>query len=156
MKMIYEIVNPSDPYTMETDNLLAACIACTMLGAGKYALRQQDGEVEMPLFIFGGIEQWFEKKFEKPIAELLDGSNDIPVIEALDSVLIGDATDRKIYKAAIEKMDAEAVKVFRKEWQDKKRSSMNDIGARAEHISASMREAINYVETANGPKDRST
>jgi len=51
----FEIVNPSDPYTIETDDFAAACVATILLGVGKYALDEKGGEKrQMPLLFLGG------------------------------------------------------------------------------------------------------
>ena len=125
---------------MESDNFLAACIACIVVGGEKYALSEVGGELQMPIGIFmhGGIEKWPEETFKKTLDELVTDSDDA-VIAALESILIGSSNDREVFKLATAKMSAEDSKTFRKEWNDKYRSSMNDIGARALEIARVMR-----------------
>lgn len=63
--MKFEIVNPSDPYTMEADDLQIAAVAVCLLGNGKYMAKGQgrdDGQ-DVPFFLFGGVDEWFIEKF---------------------------------------------------------------------------------------------
>src|SRR5437773_974725 len=55
---LYNIVNMSDPYTIEAVSLDVAFVACLFLGSGQYAFEQLDGKEGVPLFIFGGTEEW--------------------------------------------------------------------------------------------------
>ncbi len=55
----YTIINPSDPYTLIADDLVLAAISVCLLGSGKYALEAADGSEGVPLFLFGGHDEWF-------------------------------------------------------------------------------------------------
>ena len=113
--MVYEIVNPSDPYTLEADDLSLAAIACILLGEGQYSLRTQDGETAMPLFIFGGHNEWFIKKFGVDVQSLHDSiwNNSLPALAAC----------------------LESVKMP----YGRERSSMNDIGGYAAEMAGKIR-----------------
>ncbi|MDG2508667.1 hypothetical protein [Stenotrophomonas maltophilia] len=56
---VYKIINPSDPYHLTADDLVLAAIAACLLGHGKYALEATDGSEGVPLFLFGGHDEWF-------------------------------------------------------------------------------------------------
>jgi len=56
---VYKIINPSDPYHLTADDLVLAAIAACLLGHGKYALEATDGSEGVPLFLFGGQDEWF-------------------------------------------------------------------------------------------------
>lgn len=127
---IYEIINPSDPYTMESDDPCAAAVACCILGGGRYGLDGPDGEDDCPIFLFGGHEAWFKTTHDTTIEAVLE-SRPEKVIEALRSVTIGSRQDRKEFYSAIAHMTPEAAEQFRAERHDQRRSSMNNIGARA-------------------------
>lgn len=65
--MKFEIINPSDPYTMEAPDLEIAAVAVSFLGDGKYPLSGmgQDKGQDVPAFLFGGHDEWFTAKFGK-------------------------------------------------------------------------------------------
>jgi hypothetical protein len=116
--MKFEIVNPSDPYTMESESVAVAAVVCTLIGQGKYSLKEigGTGENDVPFFMFGGLADWFIEKtggdfgafYAKCIA---DGGEELA--RAFDSVKLESPFER---------------------------SSLNDIGARAkayaEHVRA--------------------
>ncbi len=85
--MKYEIINPSDSYTIEHSDFLALAAACVLLGNGQYALSPIDHDGErVPMFLFGGFEEWWRK--HSPDADLdsyLD-ANKRAIAEAMESV----------------------------------------------------------------------
>lgn len=115
--MKFEIINPSDPYTMETDDLQIAAVAVCLLGDGKYAAKEIDGDTgqDVPIFLFGGVDEWFTEKFGMDYGETashtLNNRNDA-LARAFESVTLGRA----------------------------ERSSLNDIGGRAQAIAKAIRE----------------
>ena len=42
--VLYEIINPSDPYTLKADDFKIAAAACLILGDGQYGLESEDGK----------------------------------------------------------------------------------------------------------------
>lgn len=114
--MRFEIVNPSDPYTMEAPDLEVAAVACCLLGNGKYMLTGLDDAAgqDVPAFVFGGHDEWFVSKFganyeavacrvlDERGAELADALNSIPRLR-------------------------------------ERRTSLNDIGSKAHAIAAAIR-----------------
>src|SRR3990172_5720522 len=63
--MKFEIVNPSDPYTMEAPDMEIAAVAVVLLGEGMYPLTGV-GEAagrNVPPFLFGGQDEWFVTQF---------------------------------------------------------------------------------------------
>lgn len=117
--MKFEIVNPSDPYTMEAEDLEIAAVAACILGRGAYPLKSLDqppGE-DVPPFLFGGHDEWFRQKFgvdfEGSMARVMER--------------------RKAALAAC----FESVTLTEGE-----RSSMNDIGGHAKQVARQLRNAI--------------
>ncbi|MDD3040815.1 hypothetical protein [Bacteroides sp.] len=134
----------SDNYTLESDDFKMACIAVLMLGKGHYALDEIDGEHHMPIFLFGGHDEWFKNQFGSTVPEFLElnKSEDwLKIAECLDSVMIGGPNERKMYCDALALIEGEDKK---KEWRDKwhntYRSSMNNIGKRAWALARALRE----------------
>jgi hypothetical protein len=138
--MIYEIVNPSDAYTLETNNFMAASIACCLLGSGKYALRDEAGNTVTPFFMFGGLDEWFVEQFGQPFEKCLDVTEPGVLAEVMDSVLIGSISSRAEYQLAIKSMSPDERDAFTLARHDLRRSSMNDIGGRARDFAKQLRE----------------
>lgn len=122
--MKFNIVNPSDPYTMEAPDLEIAAVAGCFLGVGKYPLAGigADSGEHVPGFMYGGHDEWFTEQFGSNFLETSER-----VIEqrgeelalALDSVTL----------------------------QSESRSSMNDIKARAQDLSSAVRQKIASAAT---------
>ncbi len=55
--MLYQINTPENPYTFEVSSFTTARLVVTLLGGGFYSLWQDRKQV-MPVFMFGGTEQW--------------------------------------------------------------------------------------------------
>lgn len=89
--MKFQIINPSDEAMIEGDFKL--CVLATLsFGEGKYALKQVDGDLEMPLFLFGlGVDEWLKKQFGKGFTDLLDETTKEELGKVLLSVhLVGE------------------------------------------------------------------
>lgn len=127
---LFELINPSDPYTFEAPDLAVAGALVCILGEGMYGaepLHEADGSV--PMFPIDGHEEWFEAlgaSFEDTIR-----GRKAEIAEAMDSLLIGTFSDRAEF--AVSGMSWH-------EWHDSRRSSINDIGKRAKHFAKAMRE----------------
>lgn len=133
--MIFDLINPSDPYTLETHDYEVACVSVVLLGEGKYSIKQVDGDFEMPIFMFGGHDEWFHKTFgktmEKTIQKVIQEKK-TELIDCLQSVIVGSPKDRTLYLEALSLIDGEAQKQqWRDKWHDVHRGSMNNIGSRA-------------------------
>jgi hypothetical protein len=142
--MIYEIINPSDAYTIETQDFDVAAVACLMLGTGQYAFKPlEDGGQEVPLFLFGGHDVWCQEHFSMSADDLvgtvLTKKRD-SLAACLESCIIGRLADRQAYLAGLELIDNPAKREkWRARWHDDRRSSMNDIGGRAYKMAAKLR-----------------
>lgn len=118
--MRFELINPSDPYTFEAEDLEVAAVAVCLLGEGAYMARATcEGakpEHDVPAFLLGGQDDWFRKRFgvgfEASLVRMLERR--APALaRALESVTL----------------------------QRQSRSSLNDIGAKARKLAASVLEA---------------
>jgi len=142
--MIFEIINPSDPYTMEADDFEVACVANVFLGEGAYGLRQIDGDDnKMPILLFGA-NKWFIEtfgtEFELVLKRCLEEKKDY-LVKTLNSVLIGNASDRKIFYDGLSLIDdAQKQQEWRNKWHNQHRSSVNDIAALAHHYASVLKE----------------
>ena len=65
--MKFNLINPSDAYHFEADDLVIAAVMVCLLGDGKYpaeAMGPDKGEENyVPCFLFGGHDEWFARKF---------------------------------------------------------------------------------------------
>lgn len=83
--MKFEIINPSDEAYLEADDFENAVLSCVVIGDG-YALKQVDGELEMPIPLFSDFEVWFQKQFGKTFEESLKKMNKKEIKKILESV----------------------------------------------------------------------
>lgn len=135
--MLFEITNPSDPYTMEAPDLeIAACAVC-LLGSGQYGLNELGGDKtgNMPVFLLNDHDAWFTKQFGKDFGATLNAvlmTRRHALAAALASIRIGSAAMRRKFDADLAKLgsDDEAA-MFLTAFHDKHRTSLNDIGRHA-------------------------
>jgi hypothetical protein len=137
---IYEIVNPSDPYTIEGD-LRPCAMATILLGEGWYALTDAEGNSAMPILALGDVgDKWAQEQFDGTLQELMDGTPNEEIAAALDTVLIGLPSERETITAVLDSISDPAEREqARAIWLDKKRSSMNNIGGRAVALAKALR-----------------
>ena len=130
--MIWEIHNPSDPYTIKSDSFHVAAVAVAMLGGGAYGI---DGT---PVLL--GWDEWLkEQKIEvKNFVE----AHRREIADALDSVLIGSENARQEAESAIALMPPEKREAWLAERHERERTSMNDIGAKAKKWAAVLRKGL--------------
>lgn len=140
--MIYEIVNPSDAYTLEADDLEVAAVACILVGEGYYALETRDGETVVPLMVFFSGEGWAQEKFGKSVAQMVKECDRGKVAACLESVVIGGFRERETYLEALGLIEGgEKRKQWAESWHEGHRSSLNDIGGRARALARALRES---------------
>ena len=138
--MTYEICNPSDAYTMKSDNEPAACVACLLLGEGAYPLENEAGKIVMPAFIFGGDpDATLKASHGRTVDDVMENDREA-VAAALDSVLIGSKRDRQNVESAVSRMSESDAKSYLAEYHDRRRSSMNNIGKRATALAKALRK----------------
>ena len=127
--MKFEIINPSDPYTMTAPDLEVAAVAVIFLGNGKYPLEGLDDAAGqgVPAFLFGGHDEWFASKFGmsfQDTAEHVLWHRNEELATTLDSVTL----------------------------RRTKASSLNDIGGRARALAQAVRRKVSSnAEVTGGP-----
>ena len=131
--MIYEVINPSDPVTLEADDVEVAQVACLLLGKGAYALHDEDSEEVMPLFLLGGLDEWAEQH-EFDMGRIRQDKL-LAVIACLESAACCEIRDRQAILAAVGD-DHEALARY----NDTKRSSLNDICGWAFKLAAGLKD----------------
>jgi hypothetical protein len=151
--MLYSIINPSDPYTVEATRLDVAAVASLILGNGQYAFEPLDGSVEIPLFGFMKPEErdnWFVQNckmgMEATIKDVRENYR-TEMADCLDSVIVGQPHEREPYLAGLALLtDPDEREKYWHDWQDKRRSSFNDIAGRAHRTAKKFREDIIAIE----------
>lgn len=117
--MQFDIINPSDPYTMTACDLEVAAVAVCVLGHGRYGLRglAPDAGADVPVFLFPGTaDEWFRATFGDDydtVATRCLEDRTGALVAALESVTLGRA----------------------------ERSSMHNIGGLAQHLAGLVRTA---------------
>jgi hypothetical protein len=111
----FEIVNPSDPYTFTAPTLEIAALVVCLLGEGKYGGTSLDTPrgVDVPIFIFGGHDEWFKEQFGCTFEDSYERTDKLALADSFDTVTLGRA----------------------------ERSSMNNIGGRAKRYAKALRGA---------------
>lgn len=121
---LYELVNPSDPYTFYAPNIkIAGIVACQLsMYYGAFEVGNEDNRTPM-LF---GWNEWIE---EQGIDSDFMKKNMEVIGHAYNSFLIGNAEDREATEKMLAKADNPISACLN--YQEEQRSSMNDIGSEA-------------------------
>jgi hypothetical protein len=144
MSEIFEIINPSDSYTIVGERDVA-CAATMLLGGGKYALEDMDGKQACPIFFSGDPFAWFKETFGHEF-EAFVKDNSAKLADCLDTVLIGSKSAREEYEEATAAMNPEQVKAFTEKRHERRRTSMNNIGGSAQSLARRIRAKIQADE----------
>jgi hypothetical protein len=145
--MLYEIINPSDAYTIEAPDLEIATVACVALGNGQYAFTPitndpDERKLEVPLFLFGDHDEFCKQHFDTDldgvVSRVLD-TRRTELADCLDSALIGSAADRREFDMMTAGDTPEQRTAKRDARHEQRRSSLNDIGGRAYAIATNLR-----------------
>lgn len=136
-EILCEIINPSDPYTLRTDDFVAAAMAIAILGDGQLGLRTVDDSQSTPVLF--GWPGWMEANGvdDDYVGRHLDA-----IIAALDSVMIGNCSDRRDAESFLSKLPEDKRREWLEERHDRRRSSMNDIGGAAWCLAEHLRSRL--------------
>jgi len=127
-KILCQIINPSDPYTLRTDDFIVAAVIIGILGRGQLGLTSADGEHSSPV-LFG----WFKWLDEQGIGDMADyvDAHWEEMCDILDSVMIGGISEREDAESVARRIPEHELADWLRERHDHHRSSMNDIGSAA-------------------------
>lgn len=132
--MLFNIINPHDPYTLEAPDLEIAANAIALIGKGAYGLHELSGDQSgnVPLFPETGHDEWFTKQFGRDFSASLNHVMDAragDLSKALASVFIGTPADKRAFEQeARDCVDEEEFHALLTKRHDEKRGSLNDIG----------------------------
>jgi hypothetical protein len=130
---VFDIANPSDPYTIKGP-FMACAIAVAILGNGAYGINGTP--------VLFGWNDWLKEHGIMDLEAHIEAHKP-EIIDALDSVLIGDERDREEVEATLVRLPKEQHSAWLAERHDRRRSSMNNIGAKAERLAARLRSEQN-------------
>ena len=143
--MIYEVINPSDPITFDAPDLASAFLALQLVGKGWYAGESEEGPNIPMMPPLRGSEHVMENYLRDTFNLTPDNFDAFvekhtdDVILTLKSFVTGKSNERYLYESALNAIDDENKKKnFIALWDDKQRSSLNDITNRAHGLAASM------------------
>jgi len=139
MKQIVELQNPSDAITFEMDDVKVAGVAVMFLGNGAYGLEDSSGKTVVPIMLFGTHEKWLKQ--QGIVLDDFIPPNMTKMADFLETVCYGHASEREAVEVACARMTPEKAEEHRKWWNDKKRTSLCDIGKAALKLAKQFRKA---------------
>lgn len=150
--MLFEIVNLSDPVTIEADDEKVAMAAVLMLGEGNYGLRAEDGRLVMPVLLLlneAQLDAWMVENLGFAVVGLSDfaEAHIAQIVACYETALVGDLQTRRSIIAALKAGGGDFAKA-RDTWNDEQRSSMNDICGACFRRAAHLRKTFMKTEAA--------
>ena len=97
---IYDISNPSNDITIESEDVRVAQAATLLLGQGLCGLSDEREVSVLPMFILGGVRDWIEKHFPESLNVFIGGHR-TEIATCLESVLYCSVADRKALVASL-------------------------------------------------------
>lgn len=128
--ILYELINPSDPYTFLAADPETAALTVFCFGTAYGAESTSD---QVPVFLLSDPKEWYQEHFGRTPDEGLEAKKS-EVIKALRSFVLGTEADRKRYEGAMDCITEPEKRIaFAEQWLDG-RTSLNNIGQRAGRI----------------------
>lgn len=147
---IWNLINPSDPYTCTGDDPMIVMLAVILLSP-HIGIEEVGVETDKPETYFfspfgGDPTVRFKETFGEDVDDLLTGARRqktlIALADVYESVVYGSLSQRRTYEKGLALIDDEAKRVaWRDAWHDQ-RSSMNDIGGAAYAAAKRIRETL--------------
>lgn len=131
---VYELINPSDPYTFEAPDIEHAGVAAAMLSPMYGAQSVENPDEETPLMF--GWDEWLK---DRGIDEKWIDTHAGELAKVFESFLIGSAKDRQDVLSMLQLIPEEKRKQWRDERQNRHRSSLNKIGEKAYQLAEKLR-----------------
>ena len=140
----YELINPSDAYTFEAPNIEVAGVAAVLLSPGFGAKDITPGSDESSPVLLGW-EEWLK---DRGIDEDWVKSHRTELAAVYDSFLIGDMSAREDAKEVLRLLPEGEREAWRSQRQDRRRTSMNQIGEAAYAAAKRLRNGKEADQTA--------
>lgn len=130
--MLYELINPSDPYVFEAMDHETAALTVLALGT-MYGANGEDGEHDVPVTFMIDPEEWFKETFERSIVVAIEEKKQA-IADAMLSMTYGNFQDYHVYQYTLKAIEDPAKREqFIKKWADR-RSSIISISDRCHRI----------------------
>jgi hypothetical protein len=81
-----EIINPSDKVFIEHRDKKTLFKAVLLLGRGQYGAKDIDGDFKIPVFLFGGVEEYCQETFGLNFELIMAGVKVTDLVDAFRSV----------------------------------------------------------------------
>lgn len=135
---LWELINPSDPYTFYAPTVEVAGVAAAMLSTG-FGAKCLDNQCDERTPILFGWDEWLK---ERGIDDEWVSQHASEIADALDSFLIGHKTDRKDVEDMLAELPPEKREAWRAKRQDRHRTSLSRIGELAYKLAKRLREKV--------------
>lgn len=142
--MLFELINPSDPYTFIAPSLEVAGVTACLLSSGFGARCLDVGHQDEVTPILFGWDDWLE---DRGIDSEWMNAHKPELAEALESFLIGSANHRADVEAMLAMIPDDKKEQWKNERQDRHRTSMNRIGEAAYSLAKKIRDGKVSWET---------
>ena len=142
--MIYEIANPSDPVTLESDDPKLVAITILVTSQGKYGVTDEKGGTVLPVFLMAkaeDIDHWLKETFGMPFSDIdaYMTENALRMAELLETAMVCQPGQRKALMVSIEAGGGDVKKALAA-WNEEQRSSLNDICGRCFSLAKAFRQ----------------
>lgn len=123
--MLFELINPSDPYVFEAKDLEVATLTVMALSP-VYGAATEDEQFRVPVLFLLNPDEWFEETFGRSVSEAMS-KRAKEVADALLSMTYGTFSDYELYQDTMKLLDSpEKKEAYAKRWNSQ-RSSLNAI-----------------------------
>lgn len=147
--ILYELINPSDPYTFFASSREVAVLTVLALAPnGLCGATPLNGDITLDVPVFWliskeEVNEWFNAHFGRSIDDALAVLGN-EIADALDSFILGTEAERKLYEKTISLLDSkEKIEAFNAEWDDAKRTSLANYSPRAKMLAEAFRGSTN-------------
>lgn len=138
---LYELCNPSDPYTFYAPSVEIAAAVVLQISS-HFGARQVDGDEQTPVLF--GWEEWLTAR---GIDAAFIDAHLVEIADGLESFLIGGASRRADVESMLAMLPEEKREQWRAERQNRHRSSLNQIGEFAYERAKRIRRLIERQTT---------
>ena len=142
--MLYELINPSDPYTFHAPSLEIAGVCAVLLSTG-YGATPLEGDSDETTPILFGWKEWLDARGIDDAWMIAHYSE---IADAYDTFLIGGEKERKDVESMLAMLPEEKREEWRAQRQDRHRSSLSAIGERAYKYAKHFREKVGKAAEA--------
>ena len=145
-KCLYELVNPSDPYTFYASSLYVAGVVAGLLSTHYVAVAVGNEENRTPVLF--GWDEWVEERGID--GEWID-NHALELSEAFGSFLIGGPERRADIESMMDMLPEEKIHQWRDQRQERERSSLHKIGEIAYQWAAQLKAKHEKMTATTSP-----